>query len=321
MKVSIIIPVYKAENYVARCAHSLFQQSLKDIQFIFVDDCSPDNSIPILKEVIDEYPSLKNNIQLLSHNINRGVAASRNTGLSVALGEYIAYCDSDDYVDSCMYEKMYNKAKLTNSDAVLCDFYMHFAEDDNRMIKTIKADDVENTLRSYISFGWTLISTLMVRKDIYNIYDITSSQQFCYCEDFDLNFRLLYKCSTVTKVSEPLYYYNRINANSVMHNLDSKAYLDERIIYLRIIEMCLNDNSLKLFEKELSWRILKNKQDLVLDSARHVEFLEIFPISHQYIISCPRSFCNNKIKIMMWLLTHHCRPLLLCILFLRKLVN
>lgn len=103
-KISVIVPIYKVEKYIGRCARSLFEQSLEDMEFIFVDDCSPDNSISIVKTMAEDYPKRKNQIKFLHHKVNRGLTTTRNTGLSVATGDYIAYCDSDDWFDLTMYE-------------------------------------------------------------------------------------------------------------------------------------------------------------------------------------------------------------------------
>lgn len=82
--VSVIIPVYKVEKYIERCARSLFEQTLESIEFIFVDDCSPDQSIKILQSVLQEYPHRTPHTKIIRHERNRGLAAARNTGRACA---------------------------------------------------------------------------------------------------------------------------------------------------------------------------------------------------------------------------------------------
>ena len=106
-KVSVIVLIYKVEKYIERCARSLFCQTMQDIEYVFVNDCTPDCSIQILQSVIDEYPQRKSDIKIISHEKNMGSGVARNTGLEVADGEYIIYCDGDDWVDPDMYEKLY----------------------------------------------------------------------------------------------------------------------------------------------------------------------------------------------------------------------
>ena len=83
MKVSVIVPVYKVEKFIEKCAVSLFSQTLQDVEFIFVDDASPDNSIQIVKKCIREYPQRESQIKILTHEANKGLPAARNTGLAV----------------------------------------------------------------------------------------------------------------------------------------------------------------------------------------------------------------------------------------------
>lgn len=84
-KVSIIIPVYNVERYVSRCVRSLFEQTLDDIEFIFVDDASPDNSIAIIKSILLEYPARQEFVRFIKHETNKGLSAARNSGLKVAM--------------------------------------------------------------------------------------------------------------------------------------------------------------------------------------------------------------------------------------------
>lgn len=122
-KVSVIIPVYGVEEYIERCAHSLFGQTLDGIEYIFVDDCTKDNSIEILKRVLEEYPDRKNQVIIHKMPSNSGLTGVRRWGMQHTTGEYVIHCDSDDWVDKTMYEKLYNRAKETDADMVICDYY------------------------------------------------------------------------------------------------------------------------------------------------------------------------------------------------------
>ena len=105
-KISVIIPVYNVEKYIERCVRSLFEQTLGEIEYIFVDDCTPDGSIAILRRIIEDYPERKPFVSIISHEQNKGLAIARRTGVNAACGEYVAFCDSDDWVDTNMYEKL-----------------------------------------------------------------------------------------------------------------------------------------------------------------------------------------------------------------------
>lgn len=121
-KVSVIIPVYNVEKYIEKCTRTLFGQTLDSLEYIFVDDCSPDNSITVMQRVLEEFPNRKDQVKVICHNQNEGVAKSRQDGIDAASGEYIIHCDPDDWVDFDMYESMYRSAKDNDADLVICDF-------------------------------------------------------------------------------------------------------------------------------------------------------------------------------------------------------
>ena len=104
-KVSIIVPCYGVEKYLDRCLNSLVSQTLQDIEIILVDDKSPDN-VPIM---CDEWARKDNRIKVIHKEVNEGLGYARNTGLKYVEGEYVAFVDSDDYVDTDMYRKLYEQ--------------------------------------------------------------------------------------------------------------------------------------------------------------------------------------------------------------------
>lgn len=122
-KVSIIVPIYNVEKYLDRCIQSLVNQTLNDIEIILVDDGSPDNC----PQMCDEYAQKDNRIKVI-HKQNAGLGYARNSGLDVAIGEYVAFVDSDDYVDTAMYETLYERANKTNADATFCGFNTEVAK-------------------------------------------------------------------------------------------------------------------------------------------------------------------------------------------------
>lgn len=117
-KVSVIIPIYNVEKFLPRCIDSVRNQTLKDIEIILVDDESPDNC----PQMCDEYKKKDERIKVI-HKKNGGLGYARNSGMNVATGKYIAFVDSDDYIDLDMYEIMYNAAEENDADFVWVDNY------------------------------------------------------------------------------------------------------------------------------------------------------------------------------------------------------
>ena len=134
VSVTVIIPIYKVALYIARCAESLFNQSMRDgVEFIFVDDATPDNSINILRHCLEQHPERKEQITILKHERNMGLPAARNTGIREAVGDFIFHCDSDDFLDRTALEDMYNAANQSDSDIVWCDWYLSFKQNERYM--------------------------------------------------------------------------------------------------------------------------------------------------------------------------------------------
>lgn len=126
-KVSVIVPCYGVEKYLNRCMESLVNQTIRDIEIILIDDVSPD-SVP---EMCDEWAKKDPRIKVIHKEKNGGLGLARNTGLEVASGEYVAFVDSDDFVDNSMYECLYSFASSNDLDIAFCGF-AHF--DDNRIV-------------------------------------------------------------------------------------------------------------------------------------------------------------------------------------------
>ena len=122
-KVSLIIPVYNVENYIEKCLDSAVNQTLEDIEIIIVNDGSKDSSKQKIEKYLKKYQSIK-----YLEKENGGLSDARNYGMSYATGEYVAFLDSDDYVENTMYEEMYTLGKKENADMVECDFVWEYPD-------------------------------------------------------------------------------------------------------------------------------------------------------------------------------------------------
>ena len=167
MKVSVITPIYNVEPYIERCARSLMEQTLADVEFIFVDDCSPDDSIGVLRRVLAEYPS--RHAVVLTHATNRGLPAARNTGLAHATGEYVFHCDSDDYMEPGALFSMYQSAQANDADIVYSDWYLSFPNKERYMrqpVVTTPAEALHAMLHGRMK--WNVWNKL-VRRSLYGV--------------------------------------------------------------------------------------------------------------------------------------------------------
>lgn len=211
-KVSIVIPVYKVEKYIAECAKSLFEQTLDDIEYIFVNDCTPDESIEVLLEVLQQYPNRKPQVKIINHKKNLGAAIARKNGILAATGKYIIHCDSDDWAEPKMYQLLYEKAKEENLDIVISSYIEKCT--DSAVIHEQNLGD--NPFSKIISSP--ILCSLwnkLVRRDIINWNNVLYPSHHMM-EDAVLCAQMFYFAKKVGYVNQPLYYY-RVNDDSICH--------------------------------------------------------------------------------------------------------
>ena len=224
-KVSVVIPTYNVEKYIERCVRSLFEQTLDSMEYIFVDDCSPDNSIAIMQKVLEEYPQRKDQVKIIRHEVNQGVGAARNHGVAACTGDYIIHCDPDDWVDLNMYETMYNKAIETNADMVYCDFYESSAKRDIPIMQ-LGTCEPEKLINEFLS-GKThsALWNKIFKRDIVLNRDLYCPNHIIMCEDLLRTTQMLTKCHKISYINQSFYFY-RYNFSSYTKEKSSPQKVD-----------------------------------------------------------------------------------------------
>lgn len=216
---SIIVPIYKAEQYIERCARSLMEQTMQEgIEFIFINDCTPDRSMDILYEVIRGYPERVNQIRIIENAQNKGISLTRKIGVEFAQGDYIGWCDSDDWIESDMYESLYRATQNGKIDIVVCNFckeldtnveYVRF----NRC--NTPQECIMNCWKGFYFPGslWQQIN----RKKLIQ-YGLNQITHVDYAEDVYSLLLVYYRASSIAYVDRCLYHYNCLNLSSLVHN-------------------------------------------------------------------------------------------------------
>lgn len=235
-KLSVIVPIYGVEKYIARCAKSLFAQTLEDIEFIFVDDCTPDRSVEVLQGVVEKYrlriKEMNWSVRIERMSANGGQAAVRRYGVELASGDYIIHCDSDDWPEPNAYRRLYDEAVRGNYDMVFCDFYK--STDSTKNIYSRLGNvppDKESILKAMLcdqlpSHG---IWSVMCRRKLYDgvIHPIGAM-----AEDWCVIFQTIFLSNgRLGYVREPLYNYY-VNAESISFNprrVDDRKIVEKRI--------------------------------------------------------------------------------------------
>lgn len=225
-KVSLIVPIYNSQNYLEKCVKSLISQTLKDIQIILINDGSTDNSEKIIKSFDDE------RIVYISKN-NEGIGKTRNLGIDKATGEFLAFVDSDDYLNEHFCEYMYQKAVNDDCDLVVCDFF----EDRNTLVG-IKFKDFKDTnlretpeLINYINLG---PCNKLYKKSLFDDKSNRFEENLKY-EDAPFVVKMLVSANRIGKVNDYLTYY-------VIHSNSETTIRDKRMYdILEITNIIVND--------------------------------------------------------------------------------
>ena len=224
-KVSVIIPIYNVRNFISRCAESLMRQTLDEIEYIFVDDATKDDSIDILKTVLEKYLDRREYIRIIHHNINKGLPAARNTGLSVAKGEYIFHCDSDDFVETDMLKNMYSKAKEVDADIVWVDWFLTF-ENNERYMSQPSYNTAEDALKGLLSGSMKYnVWNKLVKRTLYEDNNIKFPSGHSMGEDMTI-IRLFACAKNVAYIPKAYYHYVKVNSVA-MTNMWSQKHIDD----------------------------------------------------------------------------------------------
>lgn len=210
MKLSIIVPVYKVEEYLGECVDSLLSQTIDDYEIILVDDGSPDNS----GKIADEYAAVNPDMIRVLHIDNGGQGRARNFALDIAKGDFVGFVDSDDWVTHDMYEKMYTRAAETGADVVVCDFMERFADGRESMLPASLQDNWLGSAGSSCNkiFRRSLVGALRFPVGL-------------WYEDFYFSAVMLLRSKHTEFIAEPLYVYRR-GQESTMHNNNAAKNLD-----------------------------------------------------------------------------------------------
>lgn len=220
--VSIIVPVYGVERYIERCAVSLFEQTYKDIEYIFVNDATPDHSIEVLQSVIARYPAREKQIKIVTHAQNKGLSAARNTGLDHANGRYIWHVDSDDYIALDAVEQLVNTAEKEQTDIVIFD--IHIITVKGVQIDRVTYESKEDYIRRLIQHTQKCAHwNKFYRKSLLDRTGIRSDERIRLAEDYAVTPRLVHHAQLISVLHEPLYYYETTNQSSYVHNLTRTA--------------------------------------------------------------------------------------------------
>jgi len=275
-KVSILVPIFGVEKYIEKCAHTLFSQTFSDIEYIFVDDNTKDQSIVKLNNVIAQYPERSASIKIIKHNKNNGVAVARQTAIDAASCEYFLFVDSDDYIEKDMVELLYNKAIETKADIVFCPFIYEYHKEKSKIFTDVYSSDkvelINICFKSQPAF-WNK----MIKRQIVVQNNLRILAGINYGEDLSILPKIIYHSESFALVQMPLYHYVQYNLDSYTSTFTKKSLEDT----LKVISI-LQD----FFEKQTDYQ--KYKMILLsLKAVRKAKILRSGILEKQYISLYP----------------------------------
>ena len=293
--VSILIPIYKVERFIQQCAESIFGQTYDNLDIVFVDDYSPDNSIKILKQVLERYPHRKNQVRIIKHEHNRGLAAARNTAVDAAIGKYLMHVDSDDFLD----KRCVDRIDETSADAVI--FGTSYVLPDKVVTKIVKVPEEKNEYISQLLKRITRFNIwgAMYKTELYKKYNIRAIEGINNGEDFSVVPRLLYNAKKIVGLDMPLYnYVYFVNDNSYTNGFSIQSAKNHTIILPLLRDFFLQRNETELLRAIdygetmikctllLKWALKKNdKEYLQFINEHYRTFPYRYSLSNRIILS------------------------------------
>lgn len=314
MKISVIIPVFNASKYLDKCIDSLLSQTIDLIEIIFVDDCSTDNSLQILKKRVSEFSNKGYEIKIVEHKVNRGSASARNSGLERVTGKYIGWLDADDYIDPHMFEKLFDQVESENADIICCNFKMVYVDRVLNRPQPMPADPLTFVEMLMVGKMQGMLWNKLFRTTLFTENNIQFVDGANLAEDRNVLIKLLLCANSISFNNEYLYYYVQENSQSITRDLRISRVYEEITNSKDIIEF-IESRNFQIDRDALRHLLFRSKSKL-LHSKNIIDFKNwatIFQDSndlvsnsslsprHKFLAICATFKFWGIIKIWIWL--------------------
>lgn len=241
VEISLVIPVYGVEQYIAEFACSVFSQNYPNVQFVFVNDGTKDNSIKVLKDLIDDkFQSLKERIIIVDKE-NAGLPAARKTGMEYVTGDYIYHVDPDDWLTPGSLEAIAAKAEETDADIIFFNYVKEY--ENRRSVKKERAYDISEKLQyirnMYNHRAYGALCNKCVKRTLYTD-GILFHPRYSYAEDCYLTVQLVSKASSLAYLDMDVYHYRKNNPHSITHQARRRRKEEYALNFLDLYEKYLD---------------------------------------------------------------------------------
>lgn len=250
IKVSIIVPIYNAQDYIKRCLDALVEQDFQrdEFEILCIDDCSKDKSVEYLKEYEKQYTKIK----CYYNEKNRGVSYSRNLGIQKAKGEYLAFCDADDWYDKNSISAMYKKAVEEQADLLISNYYIDKGK--HSLKRCVTGNFTRNPIPKgeLIKYMDISSSAKLIKKKILVDNKLSYPVDLRRCEEYEVIPVAAYFAERVVYTDDYTYHYfqnPKSASNFIENNYDFFEIAFER--YSRYV-------STKEYQKEIKYRAIEH---------------------------------------------------------------
>ena len=309
IKISICIPVYNVEHTIERCLLSVLQQDYKNIEIILVDDCSPDGSINIAKRIINENASKCSSVAFISHNLNKGLSAARNTAVHNATGDYILPLDSDDALGGdSVVSNIVGEIEKTNADIILYD-YIHVFPNGSKQVEQ-QASGKRNTIIHSVLRRESPVCLCggVYRKTLFSNHDIWSIDGVGMGEDYAVKPRLIKTANKISTIHNVFYIYYH-NRNTFTSSISEKHIADLEIV-LSVLEAFFNDPE---YSNDLIIARAKLNVELVISYSLHRRNIDLYRKILNFRGDKPYKLSHNlnskKDRIILWSMSNLPHPI------------
>lgn len=204
------MPIFKVEQYLGRTLDSIFTQSYSNLEYVFVNDCSPDNSLQVLEKSIEQHQIPIGRYTIINHLQNEGIAVSRADCISRAKGDYFFFVDSDDWIEADTVEKMVVATNNGTVDIVGCDFMKDFVSGETTYHHENYANSCRDNMLRCLNYDIaTVLWKLLIRSNLFENFKITPHVDIV--EDYIMSVKLYYYANSFVSIPQAFYHYVQYN--------------------------------------------------------------------------------------------------------------
>ena len=234
--VSILIPVFNVEKYLGKCLDSVFSQTYKNVEYVFVDDCSTDNSETVLMSKLHEYKIKEESYSIMVHNKNCGIAKTRINLLAMAKGDYVLFIDSDDWIEKNMVMELVEAAVSYNLDVVGCNFVWEYANGETKLNYDDYSDSCRENMKKILNFQISpVLWKLLIRRKLFGLFEI--NPDINVGEDYIISVKLFYFATSFKFIDRHLYHYVQVNKTRLSSQI--KRCINDHINAVKEVESFL----------------------------------------------------------------------------------